>query len=87
MDIVQLVIIVISLILTGLVVFIGIQVWLILKEMRISLQKMNKMLDDFTKVTGTIGETASGFSGIISGIKAGMSIFSGLKRKGEEEDE
>ncbi len=87
MDIVQLVIIVISLILTALVVFLGVQVWLILKEMRISLQKMNKMLDDFTKVTGTIGDTASGFSGILSGIKAGMSIFSGLRKNKEEEDE
>lgn len=86
MDIVQLVIVVISLVLTALVVFLGVQVWLIFKEMRISLQKMNKMLDDFTKVTGTIGETASGFSGIISGIKAGMSIFSGLRRKGEEDE-
>lgn len=86
MDIVQLVIIAISLVLTLLVVFIGIQIWFILKEMRISLQKMNKMLDDFSKVTGTIGETASGFSGIISGLKAGLSIFSGLKRKAEEDE-
>ncbi len=86
MDIVQLVIIVISFILTFLVVLLGVQVWHILKEMRLSIQKMNKMLDDMGKVTGTVGESFAGMSGLVSGLKAGLSIFSGLRKK-ESEDE
>ncbi len=87
MDIVQLVIIIISLILTALVVFLGVQVWFILKEMRLSLQKINKMLEDMTKVTGAIGNTATGMSGILSGIKTGLSVFSSIRGKNKEEDD
>ena len=86
MDIVQLVIIVISFILTALVVFLGVQVWHILKEMRRSIQKMNKMLDDMGKVTGTVGESFSGMAGLVSGLKAGLSVFSSLRKKGEDNE-
>ncbi|MCL4360663.1 hypothetical protein M1555_05440 [Patescibacteria group bacterium] len=87
MDAVQLTIIAVTFILTILIVFLGVQVWLILKEVRISLQKMNKMLDDFGKVTGAVGETASGMSGIVSGIKAGLSVFTALRKQKEGNDE
>jgi len=53
MDPVQLTIIIISFALALLLIVLGIQVWYILKEMRLSLQKMNKMLDDAGKVSGT----------------------------------
>lgn len=86
MDITQLVIIIISFILTFLVVLLSIQVWHILKEIRLSLQKMNKMLDDMSKVTGTVGESFAGMSGLINGLKAGLSVFSSLRKK-ESEDE
>ncbi|MBI3577459.1 hypothetical protein HY086_05475 [Candidatus Gottesmanbacteria bacterium] len=86
MDPVQLTIVAISFILTFLFVFLGIQVWFILKEMKIGLQKMNKMLDDMGKVTGTVGETATGMSGLLSGLKAGLSLFSGLHKKGDDDE-
>lgn len=79
------VIIIISLIITILVVVLGIQVWHILKEIRRSLQKVNTMLEDMTKVTGTVGEGVSHLGGIVSGIKAGLSIFSSLRGKEESE--
>ncbi len=86
MDPVQLVIIVISLSLTILIVVLGVQVFFILKEIRRSMQKMNKMLDDFGKVTGTVGEGAQHLLGIASGIKAGMSVFSSFRKKGEKDE-
>ena len=87
MDIVQLTIVVVSFILTGLIVFLGVAVWQIFKEVRLSIHKMNKMLDDMGKVTGTVGETAANVSGLISGFRSGISIFSGLRRKGKNDDE
>lgn len=84
MDPIQLVIIVISLALTILIVVLGIQVFFILKEIRRSMQKMNKILDDFGKVTGSVGEGAQNLSGLVSGIKAGMGVFSSLRKKGED---
>lgn len=87
MDVIQIVIAIIAIILTLIVIFMSVQVWYILKEMRASLQKINKMLDDMCKVTGTVGDTASNVSGIISGFKSGLSMFSGLRKKGRDEDE
>jgi len=85
MDIVQLVIIVISFILTTVIVILSVQVWYILKEIRFSVHKMNKMLDDAGRVTEVVGDSAEGLSGFMNGIKTGMSIISSLK-KGEKHE-
>jgi hypothetical protein len=86
MDPVQITIIAISFILTMLLVVLGVQVWQILKEIRISLFKVNGMLDDAKKVTSTVGESVSGMAGVVSGIKAALSVFKTF-RKGDEEEE
>ncbi len=86
MDTVQFVIIAISIVLATLVVALGVQVWFILKEMRLSLQKINKMLEDFGKVTGSVGEGVSSLSGLVSGMKAGLSVFSAFRKKGEDRE-
>lgn len=88
MDPVQLTIIAVSLVLTGLFVFLGVQVWLILKEMRASLQKVNTMLTDATKVTGTVSEGFTSVAGLMSGLKAGISFITSLRgRKKGDGDE
>lgn len=85
MDPVQITIIVISFILTTLIVILSIQVWHILSEFRISMQKMNKMLDDGGKITGIVSESASGIAGFFGGIKAGMNVLS-LFKKGDSHE-
>ncbi len=86
MDIVQLTIIIISIVLTLLVVVLGVQMWFILKEVRSSFQKANKMLEDFGKVTGSVGEGVANLSGLVSGMKAGLSVFSALHKRGGKDD-
>ncbi len=86
MDPIQLVIITVTLVLTILIVVLGIQVFFILKEIRRSIEKMNAMLSDMQKVTGTVGEGVSNLGGIMSGIKAGLSIFSSLRKRGEDDE-
>lgn len=86
MDPIQLVIISVTLVLTILIVVLGVQVFFILKEIRRSIEKMNAMLDDMQKVTGTVGEGVSNLGGILSGVKAGLSIFSSLRHKGEDNE-
>lgn len=87
MDPVQLTIISISFILTMLLVVLGVQVWLILKEVRTSLTKTNGMLDDAKKVTSTIGDSVAGMAGVASGIKAALSVFKTFKKKEEVDHE
>lgn len=87
MDPIQLTIIVVSVVITTLIVFLSIQVWHILKEMRTSLQKVNKMLDDAGHVTGSVSSGVSSMAGMVEGLKAGLSIFSSIRRKGRDDDE
>lgn len=87
MDPVQLTIIIISFILTLLLVLLGVQVWYIFKEIRTSIIKMNTMLDDAKKVTGTVGDSVSSLSGVVSGVKAALSVFKSFRKKNDEEGE
>lgn len=87
MDPVQLTIISISFILTALLVVLGVQVWLIFKEIRTSLTKTNGMLDDAKKITSTIGDSVAGMAGMASGIKAALSVFKAFKKKEEVTNE
>ncbi len=84
MDPTQLTIIIISSALAILLIVLGIQVWYILKEMRISLQKMNKMLDDAGKVSGAVSEGVIGMTGFVNGLKTGINAISTLVHHKEE---
>jgi len=82
MDPTQVVIIAISIVLTSLFIALGVQVWFILKEVRLSVQKVNKMLDDAGRVSGAVGEGFSNVSGLMTGIKTGLSLVTSLHKKG-----
>jgi len=86
MDPVQITIIAVSISLTIILVIIGIQVALILKEVRQSVIKTNKMLDDTGKITETVSSGVSSVSGLVSGIKTGLSFITSLKSKGEKHE-
>ncbi len=86
MDPVQTVIIAISIVLTSVFIALGIQVWFILKEVRGSFQRFNKMLDDAGKVTEAVGEGMTNMTGLINGIKAGLSLASSMRKKGEDHE-
>jgi len=80
------VIIAVSILLTALFIALGVQVWFLFKEIRGSIQRMNKMLDDAGKVTGAIGDGMSNMSGLINGIKAGISLATSMRKKGEDHE-
>lgn len=85
LDITQFVIIITTITLSSLLVILGIQVFYILKEVRNSLIKVNKMLDDGGRVTGTVGDGVENFSGFVNGLKAGMSAIAGFRGKKDED--
>ncbi len=86
MDPIQLTIIGVSLTLTVLLVVLGIQVYYILKEIRFSVQKTNKMLDDAGKVSGTVSEGVTSMSGFMNGIKTGLSMITSFQKKEKENE-
>ncbi len=83
MDITQILLLVVISVLTILLVVIGIQVVHILKEIRKSLQKMNKMLDDAVSVTGGVSRSLKGATGLVEGLKTGLSLVSLFGKKRE----
>lgn len=76
MDPTQILLIVVVLALTVLVIFLGIQVYHILGEIRLSIRKMNKMLDDMGLITESISKPISQASGFFTGLKSGVKLFS-----------
>ncbi len=84
MDPTQLTIIIISFALALLLIILGIQVWYILKEIRIALQKTNSMLDDAKKVSGTVSAGIVGMSGFVNGLKTGITAITSLLHKKED---
>ncbi len=85
-DTTQILLISVITVLTILLTVIGIQVVYILKEFRKSIEKVNKILDDAGIASNAMAKSIAGFSGISSGLKAVLSIFSSF-RKDKEKDE
>lgn len=82
MDPIVLTIVGVSVTLTILLVAIGIQVFLILKEVRQSVVKANKMLDDAGDVSGAVSQGVTHMSGFMNGIRTGMDFITKIIGKG-----
>ena len=89
LDSAQGLLIIVVTILTILLVVIGIQVVNILREIKKSLEKVNKMLDDAGVITGSVAETVSGLSSFLEGVKGGFKVIEVLldflKKKGKNQ--
>ncbi len=86
MDPIQLTIVGVSITLTILLVILGIQVYLILKEIRTSLQKTNKMLDDAGKISATVTEGVTSMTGFMNGIRTGLAMITKFQKKGDHDE-
>jgi len=86
----QLLLIVVVITLTILLTVVGVEVFLILKEFKKSVEKINKILDDAGTISGSVAKPVSSVSsslGSLSGIVSLLGlIFSKRKKKKEEEE-
>ena len=84
----QILLIVVVSILTAVLAVIGIQVVLILRESRHSIEKVNKMLDDAGKVFEAVTKPIVSLSSSLGGISGLTGLFSWLinRRKKKEEE-
>ena len=95
-DTAQMVLLIVVVVLTGLLVVLGIQVFFILRELRQTVSKANRVLDDTAQITESVSAPLNSLSSIIEGVKTGAAIAQIFKKhtgkfKGkaemEEEDE
>ena len=73
-DPVQLVLLIVILVLTVLLVVLGIQIFFILKELRQTISKTNKVLDNADSITENIDVPLSALSSLALGVKASSLI-------------
>lgn len=70
-DPVQLVLLIVIIILTILLVVLGVQVFLILRDLRFTIRKANDVLEKVNAITESIQEPLSAFSSVMQGLKTG----------------
>lgn len=95
MDTAQIILIVVVVVLTGLLLILGIQVYLILQEFRKTISKANKVLEDVELLAQSIANPVAKFSSLAESFKTGALIASIVKmlpvfhrgKKHEEEEE
>lgn len=63
-------------VITVILTIIGIQVAFIFREMRYTVQKINKILDDAGMVSHTMSKSVKELSGFSAGLKSALNVFS-----------
>jgi len=79
-DAAQILLFLVILILTTLLLVLGIQVFFILKELRKTLNKTNKVLDNTDEITESIKRPLSSLSALLMGLRAGTSLVNLIKK-------
>jgi uncharacterized protein YoxC len=77
----QIALFLVILILTILLIILGIQVFFILRELRQTLKKANKVLDDTGDITESVSGPISSLSTLVTGLKTGATIAKYFKKK------
>lgn len=87
-DVTQFILISVVVSLTVVLIIIGIQTISILKEFKISISKMNKILDDANTISSSVAKPISAASGFLLGLRGGRVINSAIKilRKHKKEE-
>lgn len=87
-DTAQAVLLFVLFVLTILVLVLGVQVFFILRELRRTVVKANKVLDDAGVITESVSGPVASLSSLATGLKTGALIAGLLKRKkGKDKDE
>lgn len=87
MEINQLILILVIVVLASVMTVIGIEVFFILKELRESVKKVNKIIDDAGIISESVAKPVASLSGFLSGFKSGaglIKIFTKMVKDKEE---
>ena len=68
----EILLVLIIFLLTFNLLFVGVYIVLVLKDVRVTLSKLNKVLDDAHEVTGAVKKPVKDIGGLVEGISAGV---------------
>ncbi len=80
----QILLFIVIIILTLLLLVLGIQVFFILKDLRKTITKANKVLDNTGDITESVSQPLTSISSILMGLKAGGTIASIIKKVSDD---
>ena len=86
MDITQIVIAVSLIAITAIIVACGIWIIKLLKEVKITVEKTNSILDDTKLITSSVAQPVSSFSDFVMGFKNGLTLFNNFFPKKHKEE-
>jgi len=86
MEVTQIIIIISLICITGIIVASGIWLILIFKELKSTITKTNKILDDTESITSSVARPISSFSEFVMGFKNGFSFFNKLFDKKDNKE-
>ena len=87
MDTAQILLLSVVVLLSVLLLILGIQVFLILREFKKTISKINRILDDAAVLTESISAPIENFSSLLAGIKTGISFVNMFKAKKKQKKE
>ncbi|QQG40904.1 MAG: hypothetical protein HYV37_01100 [Candidatus Levyibacteriota bacterium] len=85
-DTAQAVFLFVILVLTILVLVLGVQVFFILRELRQTVSKANKVLDDAGLITESVSGPLTSLSSLATGVKTGALLAGLLRRKKKDKN-
>lgn len=86
-DSVQATLLLVIVVLTVLLIVLGVQVFFVLKDLRTTITKANKILDDTETITESVSEPISFLSALLLGSRSFQAIAKLLKmKKGKKEE-
>jgi len=62
----------------------GIEVVHILRELRETIKKTNKIMDDFGTISSSVAKPIAGISGFLTGLRSGADVIGLFLNKGKE---
>lgn len=78
-------------VLVAIIVVVGIQLFLVLREFRLTITRLNQVADQAGSKIKSISEPLGSLVGIAAGVKTGIKVFEGfmsyLNRKKTEKEE
>ena len=89
MDILQVILVISLVLLTTLLVFLGIQVYYILQEVRKTLQILQKTLDNTAEITEMAKNPIfaltqiKGWGSVVGGLREGIKLYKSFRRREE----
>ncbi len=80
----QILLFIVIIVLTALLVVLGFQVFFILRDLRQTISKANKVLDNTGEITQSVSQPLSSLSSVLMGLKAGGMIAKIIKKATDE---